>query len=178
MYRDNRLRRVAGSLVLALSIVTVSTGGALAAWAPDFSSSPYTGLFVLQSPSGHKIGFAQYIKWNAAGVSAMASDSSPMLDMTADCTDDNPGADQLHYVWHHTSIPDDGFQAWTDCGSLSVWEEAELFIEKAAVVAEAIYDYQVHYEVRKTGVNGAINLTYQRSNSPTHDHLEKVLYSN
>lgn len=66
---------------------------------------------------------------------------------------------------------------WSDCGSLLVKEEVELKISAGAVVAEEAYFYQVHYRKKKFGVNGAINLTYQRNNSPTHDWLDKVLYN-
>lgn len=75
-------------------------------------------------------------------------------------------------------VPNSGVQVWNDCGNFSVKEEVDLKINKASIQAESPYYYQVHYKKYQYSVNGAINLSYQRDNSPTHDHLDKVLYSN
>lgn len=164
--------------VFAVALVLMITGIALAAWAPDFSSAPYTGNFSLSTTSDAQVGFAQYVKWNSSRRQAMQSDTNPQFDMTADCTTDNPGGDRLAYSVFFTNIPNSGVQVWNDCGGLSAKEEVDLKINKSSVQAETAYYYQVHYKKNQYGVSGAINFSYQRDNSPTHDHLDKVLYSN
>ncbi|MCL4826024.1 MAG: hypothetical protein KJZ95_01580 [Caldilinea sp.] len=163
---------------LAVGALLILASVAFAAWAPNFSSAPYTGSFSLSTTSDAQVGFAQYIKWNSSGRLALQSDANPQLDMTADCTVDNPGGDRLGYSVFYTNIPNSGVQVWNDCGNLSVKEEVDLKINKASIQAESPYYYQVHYKKYQYSVNGAINLSYQRDNSPTHDHLDKVLYSN
>ncbi|MDI7275419.1 MAG: hypothetical protein QME94_05535, partial [Anaerolineae bacterium] len=147
------------------------------AWDRHFTSAPYTGNFWLSTTSTHQAGCADWIRWNADGVAAMRQDIWPLLDMTADCTLDNPGMDQLTYDTYYSNIPNDGVWVWTDCGSDYFFEEVELRIRAGQVVAEQPYFHQVHYRKNKLGVNGAINLTYERTNLPQHDWLAKVLYS-
>lgn len=107
----------------------------------------------------------------------MRSDSSPRLDMTADCTTDNPGDDQLNYSVAYSNIPNYGVDVWSDCGAFWIREEVELKINAWSVVAETNYYYQVHYRKNERNVSGAINITYERSNQPGWDWLDKVLYS-
>jgi hypothetical protein len=164
-------------IVVAIAVLLLGTAGTALAWAPIFSSAPYTGNFWLHTTADNQVGAADWIRWSASGVAAMRSDWSPRLDMTADCTADNPGTDQLDYVTFFSNIPNTGVGVWSDCGSLLVREEVDLNISAGSVVAETAYYYQVHYRKRKFGVSGAINLSYQRSNSPTHNWLAKVLYS-
>jgi len=152
--------------------------GGVLAWDPGFSSSPYTGNFWLSTSSGYQAGVSDWIKWNSSGLTALRSDSDTRLDMTADCTADNPGDDQLNYSVAYTNVPNNGIDAWSDCGLPWVREEVELKINAGSVSAETAYYYQVHYSKNEYNVSGAINLTYQRDNSPTHDWLDKVLYSN
>lgn len=108
----------------------------------------------------------------------MLSDSNPQFDMTADCTTDNPGGDRLDYIAFYSNVPNFGIQVWNDCGNVLMREEADLRINASSVQAETQYYYQVHYSKKQFGVSGAINLSYQRDNSPTHDHIDKVLYTN
>ena len=164
-------------VVLTAMVLLLTTAGTALAWDPSFSSAPYTGNFWLSTTSDSQVGVADWIRRSSSGVTAMRSDSSPRLDMTADCTVDNPGDDQLDYVTFYANVPNTGVDVWSDCGSLLVREEVELKISAGSVVAETAYYYQVHYRKNEFGVSGAINLTYQRSNSPTHDWLDKVLYS-
>ena len=168
-----------GLIALAVATVLLFTiVGTALAWDPDFSSSPYTGNFWLHTTSDNQVGVADNIKWNSTGVTAMRSDTDPRLDMTADCTEDNPGDDQLDYIVAYTDIPNNGVEVWSDCGWPWIREEVELKINAGSVDAETAYYYQVHYAKNELNVSGAINLTYQRDNSPTHDWLDKVLYSN
>lgn len=164
-------------LVLALGLALSIVGIALA-WDPTFPGAPYTGLYRLASSDPRQVPSAEYIRWTSSGVAAMRSDSNPRFDMTADCTPDNPGEDQLNYAAAFTDIPNNGLDVWSDCGVFWVREEVELKINAGSVAAETNYYYQVHYDKNKTGVCGAINLTYQRDNSPTHDWLDKVNYCN
>lgn len=149
-----------------------------AAWAPDFSSSPYNGNYWLYTTSSHQVGVADYIRWSSSGVNSLRADSSPRFDLTADCTSDNPGDDQLNYDVVYTNVPNSGVDAWNDCGWVNIREEAELKISANSVAAEVNYYHQVFFRKNEYGVSGAINMTYQRNNSPTHDHLDKILYSN
>lgn len=163
-------------VILTAAVVLLVASGTTLAWHQTFTSAPYTGNFWLHTTDDNQVGALDWLKWGANGVAAMLSDWSPLLDMTADCTQDNPGADQLDYVAFFANVPNVGVDVWSDCGSLSVKEEVELRISAGGVAAETAYFYQVHYK-KKLGVNGAINVTYQRSNSPTHDWLDKVLYN-
>ena len=172
-----KMRRGLIALLAAMVLLFAIVGIALA-WDPTFSSSPYTGNFWLHTTSDNQAGVADWIKWSSAGLAAMRSDADPRLDMTADCTPDNPGDDQLDYIVVYTNIPNNGVDVWSDCGWPWIREEVELKINTGSVAAETAYYYQVHYRKNERNVSGAINLSYQRDNSPTHDWLDKVLYDN
>lgn len=171
-------RRLRLIILLSAAVTLFATVGVALAWEPSFSSSPYTGIFWLHTTSNNQVGVADWIRWNSAGLAAMRSDTNPRLDMTADCTQDNPGDDQLDFIVAYTNIPNNGVDVWSDCGRPWIREEVELKIKATLVEAERAYYYQVHYRKNERNVSGAINLTYQRDNPPTHDWLGKVLYSN
>lgn len=169
-----RKRLIAPLLATVLLLATV---GIALAWDRSFTSSPYNGNYWRYATSNNQVATADYVRWNSAGLTAMRSDSSPRLDMTADCVPDHPGDDQLDFVVAYSNIPNNGVDVWDDCGVFWVREEVELKINAGSVVAERNYYYQVHYRKNEMNVSGAINLSYQRNNSPTHDWLAKVLYN-
>jgi len=145
------------ALLVAIVLLFAIVGIALA-WDPDFTSSPYTGRFWVYPSGSNQIGLADDIKWNSTGVAAMRSDTNPLLDMTADCTEDDPYADQLDYVVAYSDIPNYGVDAWSDCGLPWIREEVELKINADSVNAETSYYYHVYYAKNKPNVSGHINL--------------------
>jgi hypothetical protein len=172
---EMRKELVASLAVIGLLFTIV---GVALAWDPIFPSSPYTGNYWLVTTSENQVATADNIRWDSTGIGYMRSDSNPRLDMTADCTPDNPGDDQLDYVVAYSDIPNQGVTVWDDCGAFWIREEVELWIDAQSVGAETNYYYQVHYRKNEWGVSGAINLTYQRDNEPKWNWLDKVLYSN
>jgi hypothetical protein len=164
------------ALTAAASAILIAVGTAWA-WDRTFTSAPL-GYYWLSTSANYQGGIAQNLKWDSSALSAMRSDSSPRLDMTADCTADNPGGDRLNYNTFYTNLPNYGISVWDDCGNRFVYEEAELGVNPWSVVANTEYYFQVFYYKNQRGVSGAINISYQRNNSPTHDWLDKVLYTN
>ena len=111
-----------GLTVLALAAVLLFTiVGIALAWDPTFSSSPYTGSFSVYPCVGNcQIGQANDMKWDNNGVQDMRSDDDPRLAMTADCTDDDPGEDQLNHSTAYPAITTNGVDAWIGCGRTNI----------------------------------------------------------
>lgn len=159
---------------VAALLLLLATVGLAWAWDPTLTSAPSSGNFWLSSGT-NQVATADYVQWSSSALTAMRSDSNPRLDVTADCTVDNPGDDQLNYAAAYTNIPNSGIDVWDDCGVFWVREEVEVKINASSVAANTNYYYQVHYSKNETGVSGAINITYQRGTD--YDWLDKVTYS-
>lgn len=105
------------------------------------------------------------MRWNTTYY--VRRDNSPRIDITADC-DSRTGADHLHAINWFSNLPGKSFQSWSDCGSLFIKEEGEIFFNKYGIsTTKTDYEADVIYQKKnpRTG-NGAIDHSYQRSSGP------------
>lgn len=171
-----RSRIIASTLAVTSSLVFV---GVALAWEPSFASAPYTGWFwTTNRTDGLVAAVGQNIRWSSSGVSALQNDTTPMLDITADCTQNSPAGDKLDYNTAHTDLPNNGVFGSNDCDSSAYWEEGQVIIRRESVQSEKDYYFQVLYTKAQSSASGHLNLTYQRSNPVfAFDWLELVNYS-